>query len=389
VNGSALLPSYRPQRWNSRGLTPVQERIFNAAAALVILAMIAGWVISFIDIRTQPVRTITVATPTGPQTVTVAPESRASTRVTSALLDPRTRTTAYVSDAALHFLDPVRGHSGKLKAAFRTPGAPLAGEAEENVTALFESKGGDSVVSPDLEAPTSPGIYKIAVQIDQARRAVDDISLITLVPFSQKKGGRIGLYYLGSWPYEKGGTPRSKAYGNPVGFIEVTRDNQNTYVSEHFRLRDFLTKDQPNQWPKYLLLDPQLLDKLELIIADLNSHGYNVKHMTVMSGFRTPRYNHSGGNTAGRANLSRHMYGDAADVYVDNDRDGWTDDVDGNGKVDVKDAEIVAAAAERVTRKYPALTGGIGIYTACCGHGPFVHVDIRGYAARWRGSGNG
>jgi hypothetical protein len=30
-------------------------------------------------------------------------------------------------------------------------------------------------------------------------------------------------------------------YANPQGFIEVTPENQNTPVSEHFRLRDFLT----------------------------------------------------------------------------------------------------------------------------------------------------
>jgi signal transduction histidine kinase len=52
-------------------------------------------------------------------------------------------------------------------------------------------------------------------------------------------------------------------------------------------------------------------------------------------------------------------------------------------------AEIVSQAAEAVERKYPSLVGGIGVYSACCGHGPFTHVDVRGYRARWRGSGNG
>ena len=83
------------------------------------------------------------------------------------------------------------------------------------------------------------------------------------------------------------------------------------------------------------------------------------------------------------------MYGDAADVFVDNDRDGATDDVNGDGKVDVRDAELVARAAERVEAANPALVGGIGIYVACCGHGPFTHVDVRGRRARWRGTGNG
>ena len=108
-----------------------------------------------------------------------------------------------------------------------------------------------------------------------------------------------------------------------------------------------------------------------------------------MSGFRTPQYNYTGGNTGGRANLSRHMYGDASDVYVDNDRDGQPDDLNGDGKVDAKDAKVLADAAEKVERQYPALVGGIGIYKACCGHGPFTHIDTRGYRARWYGEGAG
>jgi hypothetical protein len=393
VNHAALLPAPRQARWSSPGLTPVQEKVFDLLAATLIIAMMAGWVVSITEQRQEaPVAVIRPgpppAAPVQPVPAPVLPATP-SQRVTSAILDSRSRSTAYVNEAAMEFLDPLRGHSGKLNAAFRTPGEPLAREGEDDLTAIFESQGGEAVTSPELTAPGNPGVYKIAVEIDRARSAIVDLNLITLVPFSSKKKGRLGLYYLGSWPYEDGGKPRSKAYANPTGFVEVTRENADLYVSEHFRLRDFLTKDQPDVWPKYLLLEPKLLDKLELIIADLNSRGYKVRHMTVMSGFRTPRYNHSGGNAKGRANLSRHMYGDAADVYVDNDRDGWTDDLNGDGRVDVKDAEIVSAAAERVERRHPSLIGGIGIYTACCGHGPFTHLDIRGYAARWRGSGNG
>ncbi len=51
-------------------------------------------------------------------------------------------------------------------------------------------------------------------------------------------------------------------YANPAGFIEVTRENKTVPVSEHFKLGDFLTKDQYDVWPKYLLLEPKLLDKL-------------------------------------------------------------------------------------------------------------------------------
>lgn len=375
MNDVALIPELKPKRWSSPGLTPLQERVFNVLAALLIVAMLGGWVLSVVETYREPEETVS-----GAPAVRRSP----SNRVSSAILDPRTSSTVFLEEAALKYFDPLRGYSGKLKATFRVPGDPIAeGSVDPEVDAELSS-GGATIPSPELKAPSNPGIYKIYMKLNQARAPVDDLSLVNLVPFTQKRKGRIGSYMLGSWPFEGGGTPKSPAYAPPRGFIEVTPENRDTYVSEHFQLRDFLTKDQPNVWPKYLLLDAKTLDKLELVIVELREMGYDVRHVTIMSGFRTPRYNEGGGNTEGRANLSRHMYGDAADFFVDNDEDGWTDDINGDGKVDIKEAELMAEAAERVERKYPALVGGIGIYKACCGHGPFTHVDVRGYRARWR-----
>ena len=96
---------------------------------------------------------------------------------------------------------------------------------------------------------------------------------------------------MGFWPAERGRTLASEAYANPEGFIEVTPENEDTRISEHFRLRDFLTHDQESVWPKYLVLRAPLVDKLELVIAQLEARGIPVTHMQVMSGFRTPLYN--------------------------------------------------------------------------------------------------
>lgn len=344
--------------------------------------MLVGWVLSIAEIHLRP---DTVVGDDGIATRASAPISRT---ISSAMLDRNRPTTPFLDEASLKLFDPLRGESGALEAAFALPGSTVAEPQSSEMVAKYSGATGEAIAR-DFRAPQNPGIYKVAIGLGQITRPVRDLSVITLVPFEQKRKGRIGTYMLGSWPYEGGGTPRSARYANPNGFIEVTLENRDTHVSEHFRLRDFLTKDQGNVWPKYLLLDPKLLDKLELTIQELKRQGYDVKHMTVMSGFRTPRYNHSGGNTSGRANLSRHIYGDAADVFVDNDRNGWTDDVDGDGKVTVRDTEIVSRAAEKVEREHPSLVGGIGTYGACCGHGPFTHVDVRGYRARWRGTGNG
>jgi uncharacterized protein YcbK (DUF882 family) len=304
--------------------------------------------------------------------------------ITGQIFGPEAPATPFLTDAMLGFLNPLRGESGEVRYAPTLPGEPVVEDVPGGATAVIEG-----TPRADFSAPEKSGIYKFAVELNKATKPIEDVSIVTLVPSSLKQGGRIGSYQLGSWPFESGGRPKSERYAPPEGFIEVTPENQDFHVSEHFRLRDFLTKDQRNVWPKYLLLDPKLIDKLELTIQELERQGVRVNGVHVMSGFRTPRYNHSGGNVAGRANLSRHMYGDASDVYVDNNRDGQPDDITGDGRVTVRDAERFAQAAETVERRHPSLVGGIGVYTACCGHGPFTHVDVRGYRARWRGTGNG
>jgi hypothetical protein len=286
--------------------------------------------------------------------------------------------------AGLELLQDLRGASGKLEVALRRPGEPLIPIQLPGWTLRYEREPG--VLSPERRAPRLPGVYRVAVEVGGSQKEVEKLRLITLVPFEAKKEGRIGTYRLGVWPFERGGAP-SPAYANPAGFVEVTADNVGLAVSQHFALGDFLTKDQAGVWPKYLLLDPRLVDKLELLVEELAREGYPVEGLSIMSGFRTPRYNGAGGETSGRASLSRHMYGDATDVFVDDDRDGWTDDVNRDGRVDIRDAEVVARAAERVEARHPALVGGVGIYPATGAHGPFTHVDVRGQKARWRGGG--
>lgn len=377
---SPLFPEVPQRHRIHRGLTTAkQERIFNVIAAGVIALYVIAWVGAIVELHAQR-KTVFG----DPKIAAAAPAPPLpTTNITGAIFGPEKPNTPFLTDAMLGFLHPLRGESGELRFAPTLPGEKI-GDAPAGTTAVVEG-------SPrsDFTAPEKSGIYKFAVEMNKAARAIDDISIVTLVPRSQKQGGRIGSYQLGSWPWENSGTPRSTRYAPPRGFIEVTPENQDFHVSEHFRLRDFLTKDQRNVWPKYLLLDPLLIDKLELTIQELERQGVNVKAVHVMSGFRTPRYNHSGGNTAGRANLSRHMYGDASDVYVDNNRDGYPDDITGDGRVTVRDAERFAQAAEIVERNHRSLVGGIGVYTACCGHGPFTHVDVRGFRARWRGTGNG
>ena len=368
------LPARPTSRWHRAGLKKRTERILDAVMAVLLALLTIGWSWTIVMQRSAS------AAEARPHPVTTATKM-----IAAALTNTDAPSAAFVVDAALNAFASARGRSGALRVAVQPAGQTVRADSlPEDAHVVLSGNGGDTTTTP-----RQAGIWRVAIALGQMMKPVSDFSFISLRPFSDKQRGRIGSYAIGSWPAESGRRVPSDRYSNPKGFIEVTPANQDTPVSEHFKLRDFLTKGQGNVWPKYLVLELGLVDKLELIIDDLQKQGITVNRVTVMSGFRTPSYNVGGGNTGGRASLSRHMYGDAADVFVDNDGNGTMDDLNRDGRVDVGDSRVMAAAAERVERAHPELVGGVGVYVACCGHGPFVHIDTRGYRARWTGTSGG
>jgi hypothetical protein len=257
--------------------------------------------------------------------------------------------------------DTLRGRSGKLRARFLLP-------ARDGAIPLLRELFGDS-------AGGRPGVLAAA-------DSGGPFHFITVRPFSDKVRGRIGGYAIGDFPWERRGS-RGASARTPAGLVEVTPANADLPVSQHVRLRDFLTHDQARVWPKYLALREPLLDKLELVVDELHDMGVAVGRLRVMSGFRTPQYNAQGVGAGGRVSDSRHQYGDAADVYVTDGGRDWMTDLNRDGRVDLRDARLLASAAERVESAHPELVGGIGIYPATGAHGPFVHIDVRGTRARW------
>jgi hypothetical protein len=316
----------------------------------------------------------------------------ATATITAALTDGSAPSVAYLTDAALSALaKPARGESGKLRVRIQAEGSPispiLADTLPPGATATFSS-GAAAESTATLTAPKRPGIWNIALKVGNAIKPLGDFSVITLRPAAEKQGARLGLYYIGNWPARRQVKP-GVIYEPPSGFIEVTPENQNTQLSEHFRLKDFLPHDQANVWPKYIVVDMKLIDKDELVLEDLRQHGINPKGVRVMSGFRTPQYNAGGGDPRGRAALSRHMYGDANDIFIDNDGNGQMDDLNHDGRVNIADSKVILDAVNRVERAHPSLIGGCGIYSGTSAHGPFTHIDTRGYPARWVGTGDG
>jgi hypothetical protein len=256
------------------------------------------------------------------------------------------------------------GLSGRLRAVMGTPDALIQNPLLKPL--LAGNSAGGAARWPKLLTPDG-----------------DSFTVVTLVPLAEAGSADYARYHLGRWPADELSSTLAR-YAPPSGFIGVTRENQDTRVSSNFEMRDFLTHDQGDVWPKVLVLRPTILDKLELLRVELEREGLPSR-LHVMSGFRTPQYNAQGVGEGGRAEHSRHMYGDAADVFVDADQDGMMDDLNRDGKITVADAKVLRAAAERVEAEYPALVGGLAAYPANSAHGPFVHVDARGVKARWGG----
>lgn len=371
VTDEQLFPSRRVPRnfWERTGFSPRARRVLDAALVALVLVFAAGWVYSAAE---------AVARGAGPAVARrIAAEPSALSR------DAPPPATFLVQAALSTFVDwdaEFQGYSGEVAAVFQEPGdsLELPDSLPDDVDVEYQPSGAPAdSAAPGASAPNAPGVWNVLLRVRDAVRAVPGLRVVSLVPTSDIREGRIGRYRIGAWPRETG------AYAPPTGLVQITRENLDTHVSTHFVLGDFLTKGQEDVWPKYVVLSPRLLDKLELTLQELEAMGHPVEDVFVVSGFRTPYYNEYGGDTSGRGALSRHMYGDAADIAIDNDGDGRMDDLNGDGRVTVADARVLAEAAERVERKYPELVGGIGIYAPTGAHAGFVHIDTRGNRARW------
>lgn len=117
----------------------------------------------------------------------------------------------------------------------------------------------------------------------------------------------------------------------------------NKKLSTNFRVKEFACTDGSDP----IFIDSDLVNVLQKIRSHFG------KSVTITSAYRTPGKNKAVGGQA----YSQHLYGRAADI-----------------KVKGVSPKKVAAYAETILKK-----GGIGTYST------FVHVDVRGTKARWKG----
>jgi hypothetical protein len=319
------------------------------------------------------------ATPATEENDAAPPASFASERATFAV-----RFRDIVNPYRVFLMTAVPGERVRLEVV---DGSSLRGRysVEADAGAVEQLSGGAWA----WDAPAEEGTYRIVIRREAIwgsgstgaglPAAGDAITLnaVVMVPIETLQGGEVHGYRVGDFPQEP--YRDLPQYLPPRGFIPLT-PGTDLRVSPHFTLAQFPCKG-PEGYPKYVVLSEKLLLKLELLLERVNEAGVETPTFQVLSAFRSPWYNAN----IGRPRYSRHIYGDAADIYVDNDADGRMDDLNGDGRIDLADATVLHRLVEQMdgAARTAHLIGGLGQYPTTPNHGPFIHVDTREYRARW------
>ena len=226
-----------------------------------------------------------------------------------------------------------------------------------------------------VKAPQKPGAYKVTI-VKETERMV--LNVLVLTPMTAKKGEYLNGYRIGTYPAKP--LNDDPIYARPAGLFEINAETENLQLTPNFNMRQFICK-QEGSFPKYLIIRERLLLKLEYLLEVTLSKGIEIDTFGFISGYRTPFYNKSIGNVP----YSRHVWGGAADIFIDQDKNGQMDDLNQDGVIDEKDVRYFYNLVEDEYQKqeYKKFVGGLGFYKRNERHSGFIHVDVRGKRARW------
>jgi len=262
------------------------------------------------------------------------------------------------------------------------------------------------------QAPAAADACRFEIVLDRQAR-FEDLSDTALQSAVQAKGvgGRWNTTFIVKAPYDPAGDgilhgytvgiypdpesdsapvpvrTRPDAYTPPKFLIPVTAETARLHVSPHFRLGDFSPESERGK-RHFIALDPRLVNFLEGLVAQLDSEGMKGEAIRILRAY-VPPYQRQLLARQGvpLVEFTRYQYGDSASIILDADRNRVMDDLNGDGAVDVQDAERLAELADAVQRKLKT-HGGIGIYAQFEGDRepatPCIQVDLRGWRQRWR-----
>ena len=274
-----------------------------------------------------------------------------------------------------------------------------------------------SASSAPLPSPLAPAVGTPALALDERHVAMatpptlpPPLGLDVLVmaeaqfhPQSDRTSVRVNGKPIGNYLDPKQSPVRrvkenAAGYQIPRFFAILTPETSKLHLGEDFDLEQLIAfKDYHGPDGKKIFttqrhtdvipICPALIQKLVKLRERLREKGVKVTRFWITSGFRTPEYNKQIGGAA----YSRHCYGDAVDICIDEDGDHKMDDLNGDGKVDKKDGIIIGNACRELELEGAVVPGGIGVYEwdgddSVKSH---VHIDCRGYISRWGQIGSG
>jgi len=272
---------------------------------------------------------------------------------------------------------------------------------------LNPAREGNGYWAQDAKAPQQPGLYQL-VWKDLNDNTMTLHSLQVLVmgrAEASTRGDRttvkvdgksIGQYLDPTKSPVKRVRENAHLYHPPQYFTSIQNGLDQLKLGPDFELgnliafKDYYGNDGKKVYTTQRHTDvlparADLIDKLVRLRQRLRDKGVKVTRFWVTSGFRTPDYNKSIGGAA----YSRHCFGDAVDICIDEDGDKHMDDLNGDGKLDRKDGIIIGDACRELELEGAVVPGGIGVYEwsgeeSVRSH---VHIDCRGYVSRWGTAG--
>lgn len=223
-----------------------------------------------------------------------------------------------------------------------------------------------------IRLPMSHGVHAVTASDGQS---VGEWLLVVPLAREQVRTATINSFPLGLY-----GDGSTRDHLPAAGFIEISQHVYHSRVSTHLRFSDFLCHIQ-GDWPQYMVLDMNLVHKLEAILEEVQLSYPEARVIHSISGFRTPEYNARIGNETG---FSLHLYGAAADIWIESwPPNGLIDDLDRNKRIDVFDGDVIIQAARTLEARGEVVPGGAGAYRWNAFHGPYIHIDTRGSQAVW------
>lgn len=253
------------------------------------------------------------------------------------------------------------------------------------------------VVSRDsslsFTAPEKPGAHYIHLVLESSGKR-EERELCVVVPYkgAGRKSSRgvelvvdgeeIGEYRSPALSGNRKVRDNPESYQPPVWWLRITPNNGDFEVVPGVRVSELVavTEETGLRHTDLVPVSYPMWGAIVSLRVALERRGIPGSALKLISMFRTPAYNRLVGSNA----FGRHIYGDAFDFYITLAGGVKASDLNGDGRLDRRDAYRVVSIIEDLQAEGRIPMGGIGVYNTRGGdHEVTMHLDMRGHRATW------